>query len=182
MPPLSLRWGRGSGTAQIPQQGCWARSTRTLRGSRRLRSTATCPARVTESLSTAGTRTDPGSTRLCFGFAPASGAAQAAGLRTARLGPGSIFGVGASEAPLRAAELCQGSGKQPRTPTCRGGIAAAFRPLTQPLFAGAAPAHGNRRQSPRIPAPGLFPPARQESQLCPSLVRAESPSGCGVKL
>lgn len=182
MPPLSLRWGRGSGTTLIPQQGCWARSTRTLRGSRRLRSTATCPTRVTESLSTAGTRTDPGSTRLCFGFAPASGAAQAAGLRTARLGPGSIFGVGASEAPLRAAELCQGSGKQPRTPTCRGGIAAAFRPLTQPLFAGAAPAHGNRRQSPRIPAPGLFPPARQESQLCPSLVRAESPSGCGVKL
>lgn len=73
-----------------------------------------------------------------------------------------------------------GSGKPPCTPTCRGGI--ALRPLTQPQFAGAAPAHGNRRQSPRIPPPGLFPPPGREWQLFPGLVRAASPSGCGEKL
>lgn len=116
--------------------GCWARSARTPRSSRRcrwgLRSTRTCPAPVTGSLIPAGTRTVSSSTRPCFGFAPASGAAEAPGLRATGLGSGSISGVWDSEAPVHAAELCQGSGKLPCTPTCRGGIAAALRPLTQP--------------------------------------------------
>lgn len=55
----------------------------------------TYPARVTGSLSTAGTV--PSSTRPCFRFAPASGAAEAPWL-----GPGSIFGVWDTEALLDA--------------------------------------------------------------------------------
>lgn len=113
--------------------------------------------RVTGSLSTAGTRTVPSSTRPCFGFAPTSGAAEAPGLRTARLGPGSIFGIWDSEAPVRAAELCQGSGKQPCTPTCRGGIAAALRPLTQPPVCRSCSRPRKPQAKSPHPCAGAFP-------------------------
>lgn len=53
--------------------------------------------------------------------------------------------------------LCQGSGKQPCTPTCRGGIAAALRPLTQPPVCRSCSRPRKPQAKSPHPSAGAFP-------------------------